>query len=143
MWENVGERWNGAVAASVYKGPMLKALRRTWGARSQYTIIEDGDRKGNQSNKGKAAKQYANIKAQVLPPRTPCWMPLDYAIWHAVMERVLNGAPEGTETKAAFEKRLKQCAKSLPRSFVAAQIARMKKNIQGVIAAKGYNPKWD
>ena len=81
MWDEVPGRWNGQKAADMYSGPMLKALKRTWGAKRSYTIIEDGDRKGNQSNKGKAAKVKSKINAITLPPRSPCWMPLDYAIW--------------------------------------------------------------
>ena len=34
--------------------------------------------------KGKAKKE-AGIRAKVLPPHTPCWMPLDYASWDKIM----------------------------------------------------------
>ena len=37
-----------------------------------------------QSGKGIAAKTEVGIKSMTLSPRTPCWMPLDYAIWHKV-----------------------------------------------------------
>ena len=80
MWEVVEGSWNGQKAADIYKGPMLKALKRVWGKKRFYRIVEDGDRKGNQSTKGKRAKDSAKIKAMTLPPRSPCWMPLDYAI---------------------------------------------------------------
>jgi len=36
---------------------------------------------------------------------------------------------------------LQKTAKTLPRGRVAAAIGRMKKQIQGVIKAKGYHPK--
>ena len=49
MW-HVNQKWNGATAAALYQGPMLKALRRTWGLKKRYTIVEDGDRKGNQES---------------------------------------------------------------------------------------------
>jgi len=145
MWHNVGKKWNGAVAAGVYKGPMLKALRRTWGHLGKYTIVEDGDRKGNQSGKGKTAKKECHIHSVTLPPRTPCWMPLDYAIWKKVMDKVVSGMPKGeaAESKEEYLKRLKKAAMSLPRGFVANSIKRMKKNIQGVLDAKGYHPKCD
>ena len=45
--------------------------------------------------------------------------------------------------EADFIKCLEKCAKSLPRGVVAKAIARMPKNIQGVIDAKGYHPKRD
>ncbi len=44
------------MAAEVYKGPLLKALRRAWGVRESYQIVKDGDRKGWQVKKGIAAK---------------------------------------------------------------------------------------
>ena len=31
MWHDYGNSWNGAVAADMYKGPLLAALKRTWG----------------------------------------------------------------------------------------------------------------
>ena len=143
MWHVVEGRWNGQKAADVYQGPMLKSLQRVWGKKRSFTIVEDGDRKGNQSNKGINAKKAVHIKAMKLPPRTPCWMPLDYAIWDRIMTKVMDGAPEGRESKQEFLVRLKKCATSLPKSWVAAQIGRMKKLIQGVVIAKGYHSKDD
>ena len=141
MWHIVKGNWNGARAAEVYAGPMRKALLRTYGAKRSFTIVEDGDRKGNQSGKGMAAKAAAHIVSKTLPPRTPCWMPLDYAVWKRIMDKVLEGGPEGRETKEQFLARLKRCAMSLPRPWVAKQIARMKTNIQEVLDARGYHPK--
>jgi hypothetical protein len=143
MWEVVEGSWNGQKAADIYKGPMKKALQQTWGQKRFYRIIEDGDRKGNQSNKGKRAKVSAKIRAITLPPRSPCWMPLDFAIWDKIMGRVLSGAPGRAETKPEFLRRLRKCAMSLPRAWVAKQIGRMKKQIDGVVEAKGYHPKSD
>jgi hypothetical protein len=70
-------------------------------------------------------------------------MPLDYAIWDRIMKTVLRTAPAHKETKAEFLVRLKKCAMSLPRKWVAMQISRMRKNIQGVIKACGYHAKND
>ena len=144
MWEAV-DKWNGATAASVYKGPLLTALRRTWGRRRQYTIIEDGDKKGNQSTKGKAAKREAKLRAAVLPPRTPCWMPLDYSIWKQIVQKLHDTMPQGSrkESKEAFKARLKKCAKTLPRGRVAHAIDKMKEQIVGVRDNRGWHSKAD
>ena len=142
MWHEV-KKWNGATASSVYRGPMATALRRTWGIKRHYNIIEDGDRKGNQSNKGKQAKRDAKLKATVLPPRTPCWMPLDYSIWKAIVQKLVETFPSGIESKSAFLARLRKSAKTLPRGTVASSIRRMRKQILGVKSAKGYHPKSD
>ena len=143
MWHVVDTSWNGAAAAHMYQNALLPALRRTWGERRHYLIIEDGDRKGNQSNRGLRAKEKAHIRALTLPPRSPCWMPLDYAIWAKIVDKVVDTAPAGVESKKAFLERLRKCAKTLPKGFVARSIQRMPKNIQGVIQMRGYNPKRD
>ena len=143
MFHPVEGNWNGQAAADMYGGPLLKALRRTWGRKHSYRIVEDGDRKGNQSNKGISAKHSLKIKALTLPPRSPCWMPLDYAIWDRIIDGMLAGAPSGRETKDAFIARLQHVAKKLPKGFVAKQIANMKTRVQGVIDAKGWCPKMD
>ena len=143
MWHTVAKSWNGTTAAEMYKGPLSTALEKTWGRRRRYTIIEDGDRKGNQSGLGLAAKQEKKIHAMTLPPRTPAWMPLDYAIWTQIEKKMDETDPEGRESKGEYLARLQKCAKSLPRSFVEKVVARMKDNIQGVIDANGYHAKND
>ena len=102
MWHVVGGRWNGNAAAAMYRQHLRPGLRRTWGVRPKYTIIEDGDRKGNQSGKGRAAKRLAGISAMTLPPRTPSFMPLDYAIWRRIVKDLNASSPRGKETKEAF-----------------------------------------
>ena len=143
MWSIVQKSWNGKTAADMYKGPLTKALRKTWGKRKHYVIVEDGDRKGNQSGKGNAAKREVKIRAMTLPPRTPSWMPLDYAVWTAIEKSMDDTAPVGKESKEEFLKRLELCARTLPRGFVRKVIARMKGNIQGIIEARGYHAKDD
>ena len=127
----------------MYQGPLLSAMQRVWGNRRQYSIVEDGDRKGNQSRKGLAAKAASGIKAMTLPPRSPSLMPLDYSIWREVEDKMLKKAPQGTETKEAYLKRFKECAMTLPKGFVKNAIGRMKRNIQAIVDARGYLPKND
>ena len=51
-WHYQGKSWSRQDAADTYQGPMLRALRRFWGERRMYRVVDDGDRKGNQSKKG-------------------------------------------------------------------------------------------
>ena len=143
LWHVVGKSWNGSAAADMYRGPLSRALKRTWGRRRFYRIVEDGDRKGNQSGLGLAAKRKANIQAMTLPPRTPSWMPLDYAIWTAIEKAMDDTAPAGKESKEEYLSRLETCARTLPRGFVRKVIARMRSNIQGVIEVGGYHARDD
>ena len=125
----------------MYKGPLLKALKKKWGKKRVFTIVEDGDRKGNQSGKGIEAKTEAHIHAMTLPPRTPEWMPLDYAIWTAIDAKMIECEPDGTETRKQYLARLRMCALGLPRKFIRQTIDRMPKNIREVKDAKGYHGK--
>ena len=143
MWYVLESRWSGKTAAEMYKTQLLPALRRTWGNKRQFRIVEDGDRKGNASGKGIQAKEDSGILAMTLPPRTPSLMPLDYAIWKKIEDKMLETEPEGTERKADFLKRLKRCAKTLPKGYVAKMIGRMKANLQGLVDAKGWHAKND
>jgi hypothetical protein len=142
MWHVVSGTWNGAAAASMYEA-LKKALVKCWGKRRTFTIVEDGDRKGNQSGKGLKAKDKVDIKSKTFPPRTPSWMPLDYSIWSEIDKKMDEAAPTGDEAKAAFMERLEKCAKKLPRTYIRKVLARMKKNIQGVIDARGVHAKND
>ena len=143
MWHVIEKQWNGAAAAAMYTNHLKPALRRTWPGLSRHTIIEDGDRKGNASGKGIRAKKVAKIRAITLPPRTPSLMPLDYAIWNALVKKMIDGAPKGKEHKAAFLNRLRRNAESLPKGYIKGVIGRMKGNLQALKDAQGYTPKND
>lgn len=142
MWYAHTQPWNGETAANMYKGPLLHALKNVWGKnKRKFTIVEDGDRKGNQSTKGICAKAAAGIHAMTLPPRTPEWMPLDYAVWTAIESKMLECEPDGKESREKYLARLRRCALGLPRSFIRKVIGRMRKNIREVKDARGYHGK--
>jgi hypothetical protein len=142
MWKAVEGSWNGARAAETYEH-MGKALKKRFGEKRSFTLVEDGDRKGNQSNKGKNAKKKAKIHALTLPPRTPSLMPLDYSIWKEVLKRMKACEPTARETKGDFIDRLRRCAMRLPRGYVGRVLDRMKDNLKALKEAKGYTPKND
>ena len=80
-----------------------------------------------------------------LPPRTPSWMPLDYAVWDKVMDKVTEESPtdDKTEAKEEYLARLEKVARTLPKAWVKRVFGRMKENIQAVKDAKGWIPKND
>ena len=143
LWHYHDKPWNGQTAADTYEGPMLNALKRAWGDRNIYRIVEDGDRKGNQSNKGIAAKRRAHIRALTLPPRTPELMPLDAKLWHQIEKRMEATAPTGAEAKAAFLRRLRRTAMTLPKAVVRKAVERTPAILAEIVAAGGYHPKSD
>ena len=143
MWHVVEGNWNGSAAAEMYENHLKLALVKTWGKQKRYNIVEDGDRKGNTSGLGFAAKARANIYVQRLPPRTPSLMPLDYAIWTEIVKKVNASAPKGNETKVAFLARLRKAAMGLRKGYVKSVIKRMRKNIKALLDANGYTPKND
>ena len=138
MWRVQRSGWCGAAAAEMYKD-LGKALRRRWGSNKRvFRVVEDGDPKGYQSNKGIAAKAAQGIESMKLPPRSPEWMPLDYSLWKAIEDRMLEDTSvSGTESIAAYLARLEKTAKSLPRQLVKDTIAEMHKRISATVAEKG------
>ena len=143
MWHEVRGNWNGKAAATMYEDHLKPALDRVWKKQPRYTIIEDGDRKGNTSGKGIAAKARAKIYAQTLPPRTPSLMPLDYSLWEKIVTKLLDTAPRGKETRAAFLERLKKVATTLPKGTVKKAIGRMRANVKALVDSNGFTPKND
>ena len=99
--------------------------------------MEDGDPKGFQSSKGKAAKEEERIQSWKLPPRTPEWMPLDFSLWAEIQDRLYRQEVLGNETKKAFLARLRRTAMSLPKSMVERVLAKIPKNIDATVQAKG------
>ena len=100
-------------------------------------MVEDGDPKGYQSNKGAQAKAMHGIQSWKLPPRTPQWMPLDYSIWEAITETVLNEHVHGAESKEQFLRRLRLAASSLSKAYVKSVLLDMKPRIQAMVVSKG------
>ena len=131
-----------AFEKSMYEKDLGPALRKAHGNKPQYRVVEDGDRTGYQSNAGKAGKRAAKIKSWKLPPRTPEWMPLDYAIWSRIEDDALTLAGP-KETKATYGKKLRKAALGLGPAYVQKVCGAMKERIQGVYAAQGHHYKKD
>ena len=70
-------------------------------------------------------------------------MPLDYAVWAKIVGLVLDGAPEGRETKEQFLTRLEAVAKGLPRSYFRKIVGKMRENVLALKKARGRVPKND
>lgn len=143
LWHYQDKPWCGTTAAETYEGPILTALQRAWGDRRTFQIVEDGDRKGNQSSLGIAAKRRSHIRALTLPPRTPDLMPLDAKLWKLIEDRMDEAAPTGIEARSAFLKRLRRTALALPRREVRNAIEKTPTVLSGIIAARGYHAKCD
>ena len=46
LWHYLPARWNGHAAVDLYRGPIIRALRRSFGEKRSYTIMEDNDPTG-------------------------------------------------------------------------------------------------
>ena len=106
LWHENKSRWSGEVAKEMYEKGLGPALRKAYGDRKRYRILEDGDTTGYQSGKGLAAKRALKIVSMKLPPRTPQWMPLDYNLWTHIERIALKQVKEG-ETKKQYLARLR------------------------------------
>eukprot|EP00973_Karenia_brevis_P058172 8097003-Karenia_brevis.AAC.1 len=86
MWHENPKPWNGTAAATMHK-QLGATLTKKLGVQRKYRIVEDGDPKGFQSNKGITAKKTAKLESWRLPVRSPEWMPLDFSIWAEIERR--------------------------------------------------------
>jgi len=59
LWQFVESPWSGKVAADMYTGPMLKALKKAYPGKRSFSVLEDNDPSGFKSSKGVAAKKEA------------------------------------------------------------------------------------
>lgn len=142
MWHVTEGRWNGEAAAKMY-AELGKALRKTWGNKRSFRVMEDGDTKGFQSGKGKQAKENEKIESWMLPPRTPSLMPLDYCLWVEIEKRALKKNDGGQETRSEYAARLRQAALRLPRNIVKNCLGKMRENVLDIVKAKGKSTKLD
>ena len=142
MWYVVPTKWSGEAAAAMYK-KLGEALRRRWGPSASYRVVEDGDRKGYHSAKGKAAKNDESIVSWTLPPRTPQWMPLDFCLWNEIEQRVMKKQVAHKETKKQYAARLRRVATGLPSAIINNCLASMHQRIKDTVAAKGRHTKRD
>ena len=136
MWHETPGPWNGRAAATMY-AELGKALRKTYGERRNFIVVEDGDTKGFQSNAGKAAKRRERITSMMLPPRSPGWMPLDFSLWDEIESRALAKRVREFEAVEAYKKRLAITARRLPARIVQNCLLRMKANIDETVASRG------
>ena len=56
LWEYV-DKWNGEVAKQMYRGPIMRTLKRRRGHRESYLLAEDNDPSGYKSGKAMAEKR--------------------------------------------------------------------------------------
>ncbi len=146
MWDYVTGNWNGAAAAAMYKGPLIKSLTRAFPkhakkARATWSVLEDNDPTGYKSRKGMDAKAEVGIVTDDLPRRSPNFNVLDCALRSQVDARMraqeLDFAKGFKETEAEFKQRLRKTAMGLPTSLVKRCVGDMRRRCQEVFDARG------
>ena len=136
LWRENQGRWNGASAASMYED-LGNALRAHYGDLPFFRVVEDGDTKGYQSNKGIKAKQTQKIHSWTLPPHSPGLMPLDYSLWNDIEGRVLAKRRVEDESLSSFEKRLRMTTKRFPASAIKKCLGKMRENLKTTVDSNG------
>ena len=148
MWDYVHNhsstgRWNGAAAASMYSGPLVKALRKAFprrAAKTKWHVLADNDPTGYKSKKGMKAKKSAGIRTDNLPKRSPDLNVLD-SRWAAIntrmriQERAFNSRKK--ENRAQFLARLRRTALALPGPVVQRAVCGMHRRVRLLVKAKG------
>ena len=110
--------WCGAAAESLYRGPVISALKKHVGAKKSYLVMEDNDPTGFKSNVAIKAKQELKIHTMDYPKHSPDLMPLDFFVWAEVDRRMALQSPPKNESAEQFKARLKRTALAIPESVI-------------------------
>ena len=134
-------KWNGAVAADLYKAAVLKSLRQAFPRLRRFNLLKDNDPAGFKSRKGRAAKRAAKITTFHILKRSPDFSIMDYYIWRAVTVKMRIQERKfprpRRETRAAYIARLRRAAFSLPRAAVTKAVDSMRKRCRLIYEARG------
>ena len=139
MWEYIPGKWNGEVAADMYRKPMRKVLAKHRATKKVWRVVEDNDPAGFKSSKARAAKKEVGIKEVSLPPYSPDLNPLDFSLWKTVEIRAREGFGKKTVTVKEYKAKLRQTALRLSAKIVGKAVQKMKERIALVFEAKGGN----
>ena len=137
LWHHLKKaKWNGQVAADLYRGPLKTALEKHRGKKGRYLVLEDNDPSGFKSKKAEQAKKEVHIRAVPFPKYSPDLNPLDFHVWHAVEEKVIKKLKGPTSVKK-FKELLRRTAKSLKEDDIRAAVSSIKARAKAVHAAGG------
>ena len=143
MWKYLEGPWGGKAAEDAYSGPVATALQTEYPGRRSFTVLEDNDPSGFKSGPGRAAKESAGIKSFDIPKRSPCLNVCDYFLWSAInrsmREQEKKFSKTKRETRAAFLRRLRRTALSLPSEALNAAVGDMKRRCARLQSAAGRN----
>jgi hypothetical protein len=144
MWHYLPKQnWCGKAAKDLYRGPVIKALKKHVGVKNQYIILEDNDPTVYKSNKGKKAKKDLKIRAIDYPRHSPDLHPLDFFVWSEVERRMALQKQPKNETAAQYKARLRHVALGIPEKVVRQAVLSIKKRAAMVVTAKGGDTKRD
>ena len=146
MWEYVHGSWTAKTAAAMYRGPLVRAMRKAFPEhaakpRAKWIVFEDNDPTGYKSMTAKAAKAAVGIATDDLPRRSPDLNVLDYALWHTINLRMREQErawpAEKRESKDEYMKRLRRTALSLPTALVKKCAGDMHRRCRMTFAKNG------
>jgi len=138
MWQEY-RKWNGERAAELTQ--KLRAnCRALWPEKEVVVLCHDNDWSFN-GKVNAAAERKHGFELFSIPPRSPEFMPLDYAIWVWILERMREQErdmyPEIHETAAQYKDRLRSIAMSVPADVINRVIGCMVDHIEQVVHHKG------
>lgn len=137
LWEYVTGRWCGKTAAQMYKGPIMTVMKKKCGTKDKYLMVEDNDPQGYKSSIAKEMKKSLGIRTVPWPRYSPDLNPLDFGLWQNIEKRMLDTAPKGRETAAAYKKRLRRTALSTPTTLLRSMLESIRDRAKAVYEANG------
>ena len=137
VWHYLPRTWNASEAAKLYRGVLIKALKKYRSGRRSYKIIEDNDPTGYKSNAAREAKEELKIVPMKFPPYSPDLNPLDFFLWAEVQRRMAARTPRGRETMSQYKQRLRRTAMSIPETIVRKAVEALPARAAAVVQAGG------
>ena len=137
LWEYITGRWCGNVAAQLYKGPILKTMKKKCGPKRTYLLVEDNDPQGYKSSVAQRMKRSLKIKTVPWPRYSPDLHPMDFGLWQCIEKRMEDTAPNGKETAQVYKKRLRRIALATPTKTVQRLVAAIRERAKAIHEAKG------
>ena len=137
VWHYLPRTWNASEAAKLYRGILIRALKKHRPGRRSYKIIEDNDPTGYKSNAANEAKHELNITPVKFPPYSPDLNPLDFFLWAEVQRRMAARTPRGRETVSQYKQCLRRAAMSIPENMVRKAVEALPGRAAAVVQAGG------
>ena len=137
VWHYLQKGWGGKVAKAFYEATLAPALKKHWGQKRKFVILEDNDPSGFKSSIAVDAKRELKMHPIEFPTYSPDLNPLDFSLWEEVQNRMNAQVAPKNESATAFMARLRKTALATPEPTVRRMLSNIKARAQAIYEQNG------